>query len=191
MVSGAISGLSANQTYHFRVSATNAGGTSYGSDAILQTLPSSAPQSTVPASTNPNPNPTTIQASVAPAVPDAELIGATLSASPSGLVAAKVSCPAAESGGCTGTITLRTLTAVRAGKAKDAILTLATGAFRLAGGHSATVALHLSAKARTLLARSHTLRVLTIVSAHDNAGASHTSQRTVTVRLAKATRSTH
>ncbi len=186
-VSGAISGLTANTTYHFRITATSTGGTSHGSDAVVQTPASSAPEPTVqsPGSVAP------IHTNVLPAATDAELTGAVLTASPSGVIAAKVSCPAAEGGGCVGTITLRTVTAVRAGRAKAAVLTLATGAFRLAGGHSATVALHLSGKARTLLARSRTLRALAIVSAHDSAGASHTAQRTVTVRLARAAPTKH
>jgi phosphodiesterase/alkaline phosphatase D-like protein len=39
VVSAAVTGLSANTTYHFRVVATNAGGTSKGSDETLKTLP--------------------------------------------------------------------------------------------------------------------------------------------------------
>jgi hypothetical protein len=38
-VSGAIAGLEANTTYHFRITATNGGGTSHGGDATLKTLP--------------------------------------------------------------------------------------------------------------------------------------------------------
>jgi len=38
-VSATVSSLSANTTYHFRVSATNAGGTSAGEDETLKTLP--------------------------------------------------------------------------------------------------------------------------------------------------------
>ncbi len=38
-VSAAITGLTANTTYHFRISATNTGGTSKGSDETLATLP--------------------------------------------------------------------------------------------------------------------------------------------------------
>jgi DNA-binding beta-propeller fold protein YncE len=43
-VSAAPTGLSANTTYHFRISATNAGGTSKGSDETLTTLPSCTPE---------------------------------------------------------------------------------------------------------------------------------------------------
>src|SRR6202035_4380613 len=38
-VSAAVTGLSANTSYHFRVLATNAGGTSEGSDRTFKTLP--------------------------------------------------------------------------------------------------------------------------------------------------------
>jgi DNA-binding beta-propeller fold protein YncE len=43
-VSGAISSLSANTTYHFRISATNAGATSKGSDETFKTLQSCTPE---------------------------------------------------------------------------------------------------------------------------------------------------
>jgi phosphodiesterase/alkaline phosphatase D-like protein len=38
-VSASVAGLTANTTYHFRISATNSGGTSNGSDQTLKTLP--------------------------------------------------------------------------------------------------------------------------------------------------------
>ncbi len=119
--------------------------------------------------------------------PDATLAATALSVSSAGAVALKVSCPAGESS-CVGTVTLRTLNAVAAahgGKRKHrAILMLASGSFAVAGGQVQTVTLHLSAKARALLAKAHTLRVGATLVAHDSSGATHTTQTTVTLRMA-------
>src|SRR5207249_1412422 len=49
-VSAALSSLSANTTYHFRIVAKNAGGTSTGADQTLKTLPSAPTVKTEPAS---------------------------------------------------------------------------------------------------------------------------------------------
>ena len=126
-----------------------------------------------------------------PTLPDAEIAGAAVAASPTGAVSLKVSCPAGEST-CIGTVTLRTLTAVSASRAsiakKKAILTLASGSFTVAGGAIKTITLHLSAKARKLLARMHVLRVRATIVAHDPAGATHTTLATVTLRALKAKR---
>jgi hypothetical protein len=85
---------------------------------------------------------------------------------------------------CRGSITLRTLSAVSAAKRK-AILTLASGSFSLSGGQVKAVALHLSAKARALLIRSHVLRAKVTIVGHDSAGVAHTMQSVVTLRLVK------
>src|ERR1035437_4967884 len=70
-------------------------------------------------------------------------------------------------------------------KPKAAILTLAAGSFKVTGGHATTVKLHLSAKARTLLARTHVLHARATIVARDPA-ATRTTQTTVTIRAAKA-----
>ena len=49
-VSAAITGLTANTSYHFRISATNAGATSKGSDEAFKTLPNAPTSETKPAS---------------------------------------------------------------------------------------------------------------------------------------------
>ena len=118
--------------------------------------------------------------------PNATIASASLQASASGEVTVKVSCLAGVSS-CAGTVTLRTLDAVvAAAKAKPAILTLATGAFTVAGGQVKTIVLHLSSKARGLLARSHTLHVRVTIAAHNATGATHTGSVVGTLRGAKA-----
>jgi hypothetical protein len=124
------------------------------------------------------------------AIPDVKLTGSFV-ASPSGTLIVKLSCPVAESS-CAGTITLRTLAAVRAASHgskthKAAILTLAHGSFTVAGGQTASLRMHLSAAARALLARMHVLRASVTILARDPAGTTHDARTTVTIRAAKAT----
>jgi hypothetical protein len=102
-----------------------------------------------------------------------------------GALVIKVDCVGPSS--CSGTVTLRTVNAVSAGAHKrKAVLTLASGSFSAVGGHVAAVTLHLSAKARALLARSHVLRVRATIVGHDSAGKAHTTQTTITLRAAAA-----
>ncbi len=180
-VSAPIAGLAPNTEYHFRISATNAGGTSYGAIQAFTTFVSSSHE-VLP-----------LQEHKTPPIPDAEVAGAALTASATGTVNIKVSCPAGETS-CTGTITLKTLTAVvasaigrQARRPKAAILTLATGSFKVAGGRTATIKLHLTTKARALLARTRPLRARATIVAHDPTGAKHTTQTIVTIRAAKTT----
>jgi hypothetical protein len=116
--------------------------------------------------------------------PDATIASASLQASASGEVSVKVSCPAGVDS-CAGTVTLRTLDAVDA-KAKPAILMLATGSFTVAGRQVKTIVLHLSSKARALLARSHMLHVRVTIVARNAAGTTHTGYVLGTLRVAKA-----
>jgi hypothetical protein len=196
-----IEGLAAATTYYFRIVAANQGGTSAGVEQTLTTLlPATLPQQgsgvqevlsapVVPPSLQPQQ-----QTAPAPPVPDAKLAATSLEVSLSGKVAIGVSCPAEESS-CTGTIVLRTLTAVSSGvtgheskKTKAAILTLADASFTVAGGKVRTLTLRLSARARALLVRTHALRVRATIVAHDPDGGAHTTQTLVTLRMRKATR---
>jgi hypothetical protein len=127
--------------------------------------------------------------SVKESPPDATIVGTTLQVSASGAVSIKIRCSVGAS--CKGTVTLRTIHAVSAelagaAKAKPAILTLASGSFTIPSGHQKTITLHLSAKARALLSRSHTLRVWARVVVRNSAGTNHTGQTIVTLRAPKA-----
>jgi PQQ-like domain len=190
-VSASVTSLTAKTIYHFRISATQAGGSSFGADQELATLPVAVllPPALLhgPGSQEVSP----FDEHKTPRVPDVKLASTSLAVSSAGTVSIKVSCPAGESI-CIGTTTLRTLNAVRAGatgnQARKRILTLATGSFTVAGGRSTTVKLHLTEKARTWLARLHVLRVQATTVAHDPAGAVHTRQTIVTIRATKPRR---
>jgi hypothetical protein len=116
--------------------------------------------------------------------------GASLTPTPAGALPVTISCPAGESS-CIGSITIKTAGAVSAGvavAAKKAVLTLANGSFKLTGGSTVTVTLHLSAKARALLARTHTVHARITIVAHDSTGATHTTVKAITLHAAKPKR---
>ncbi len=114
--------------------------------------------------------------------PDAVIASPSLQASESGTVHVRISCPAGVDS-CTGTVSLRTLQAVSA--SRRAILTLASGSFDVPGGGMTLIVLHLSAKARTLLAHSHALRVRATITARNPSGATHVAVQIATLRAAK------
>jgi hypothetical protein len=125
-------------------------------------------------------------------IPVVGLVGGGLAtATPAGIVPVEVSCPAGETS-CFGSITLTSIgpagsasTAREAKAKKKPVLTLATGSFTVAGGKTATVQLHLSAKAKALLKHSHTLHASATIVAHDSTGATHTTKTTITIHAAK------
>jgi hypothetical protein len=116
-------------------------------------------------------------------VPDARLAGSALVVSPSGEVAIKVICPRGQ-GACEGKVTLRTLAAARA-QSTAAVLTLASGGFSVAAGEAKTVKLRISSRARPLLARLHVLHIRATIVVRNDAGASHTTTTSATLRVAK------
>ncbi len=131
-----------------------------------------------------------VQRVAPPPVPNARLASASLAASPSGTVGLEVTCPTGESD-CAGTVTLRTLGAVTIStahsrrsskKGRAAVLTLASGTFTVAGGQREYVTLRLSAQARALLARTHTVQGQATLVAHDAAGATYSSQLPIVLK---------
>ena len=181
-----------------------AGGRGEATADIVVSEPGSGPPPPPPPPTNTTTTTTTTPTTTNPghgveAFHAAKLASTSLSVSRKGALTIKVSCPSGDTS-CAGAVTLRTLTAVsarvaaRAGgsaaaakskKSKKAILTLASGSFSVSGGHVEAVTLHLSAKARALLARSHVLHARATLVAHDPAKATGTTQQLLTLRLAK------
>jgi len=125
--------------------------------------------------------------------PDAKLTSAALTASPTGVITVKMSCPLSD-GRCAGTLTLRplvpyrTTTGHRSHRHRTGIVTLATGRFTIAGGRMAKIELHLSPQGRALLARVHVLRARATTVARYADGRTHVSHLVVTIR---ANASTH
>ncbi|MCW3033589.1 MAG: hypothetical protein JWM60_1934 [Solirubrobacterales bacterium] len=142
------------------------------SDVAVQTVAVTAPVAT----------PVIKVVSFIRASPNATLAAGSLKAAANGAFTVKIGCPAGESS-CEGTVTVQTAGAVVAsGKAR--VLALATSSFKVAGGKFVTVKLHLSGKARSLLARKHTLSVRVTIASHDPSGARHTSRALATLRMA-------
>lgn len=119
-------------------------------------------------------------------IPAAALVGGgSLFADASGALPLKVSCPATVSD-CVGSITVKSAAAIRAqaaGVAKKAFITMATGAFKITGGKTQSIKLHLSQKARALLGRLHSLRTRVTILAHNDAGTTHTTSSAATIHL--------
>jgi len=213
-VSAAISDLAASATYHFRVLASNAGGTSASKDHSFETLPQPSPpvseeppaQALPPATagsskaSSPPPLVSPIggaqepQAAPSPgalpAVVAVELARASFAVGAGGALLLPVRCAGGERR-CIGTITLRTLGAVTIGiagrQAARRVLTLASSSFAVAGGRVLAVKLRLSSSARALLARLRVLHARATIVARNGVGVADATSRTVTIRAPAAT----
>ncbi len=182
-----IGGLAAGTAYHYRIVAESTLGKAFGGDRPFTTASPPPPHEEGTPSGPPNTN-TTPKIEVHPyATPTVTIASNSLAVAASGAFTVKLSCPGAASQ-CAGTITLKTLTAVAAHSAraaKKAILTLATGSFTITGGASKVVTLHLSAKAKKLLAKLHVVRARITIAAKNPQGATHTTTAVVTLKPAK------
>ncbi|HXD55074.1 MAG TPA: hypothetical protein VN618_10010 [Solirubrobacteraceae bacterium] len=182
--SAPLSGLLAGTAYHFRIVAENGKGKTPGADKELRTAPASEPPHEEP---KPQEKHEVLPAKLVS--PEVKAAGAAVTVAAGGSFSLKLSCPASAAS-CAGTVTIKTLSAVaarsaRAAKAKKAILTLATGRFTITGGKLAAVTLHLSAKAKKLLAKMHTLRAKATFAATNPEGATQTTTALLTLKAAK------
>jgi hypothetical protein len=185
--------LSPGTTYHYRIVAKNSLGESFGADESFTTAAESGGGggggnvvNTNPGEIKPPGNGVLNNKSVAP---DVTVAGLALAVAGNGSFSLKLSCPAGATA-CNGTVTVKTLTAVaasaHAAKAKKkAILTLASGSFAIVGGKLKLLTLHLSSKAKALLAKVHTLRARVTIVAHDTSGQEHTTTAVVSLKAPK------
>jgi hypothetical protein len=202
-VSAPIVGLSPNTIYHYRIVASNAGGSSVGADQTFTTA--AVAGRTEPSGGKPAPPANTLgkpAASPAQATPSytraahpllavPRLLSAVLSASSSGGVRLILVCPAGFER-CAGEIALRVLSVSKlepgAGgrhhriKRKASLVTVASGRFTIAAGKAVVEKLTLSRGARMLLARTHLLVGEATLLARDLTGRVLSAEIRVTVK---------
>jgi hypothetical protein len=197
-VSATLSGLTPGTVYHYRITASNIGwpgingndGTFTTASPAIQPPPSGGGGGggggggTTPGGGGVLNNNESKEPS-----PIATIAAHSTTATSAGAFTVKVGCPTGDTT-CSGTVTIKTAKAVAASageiaKVKAAILTLASGKFSVAGGKSKVITLHLSAKARALLARLHVLSAKVTIVARNTGGASHTTTASFTLRAAK------
>jgi Subtilase family len=185
-VSAAVDGLQPGAAFRYRIVAANGGGASYGHIREFST-PAVA---LAPVSLKP-PGPEPAAPSPVPAAYAAKLTTTKLVVGGKGYLHVRLRCLGAVTG-CRGTIALRTLRAVTAGRRRPArrVLTLASGSFAARNSRLVSVRLRLSQRARRLLARSRVLRaratLLTHPQASDATATARASQTIVTLRAAPA-----
>jgi hypothetical protein len=148
-----VSGLAAATTYHYRLVATNAAGTSSGADRTLRTA-SVFPPSTPSTPLTPSPPPDT-------SAPVLSVSRRRVRLGAARRLRVRVKCGADEREHCRGMLRLYT------GRRR---LGLASAGFDIAPGRTARVRLRLSRRGARLLTRKGRLRILAIARARDSAG---------------------
>jgi len=135
--------LAAGTTYHFRVVATNSGGTSHGADATFRTSPKPSPT----CATDP---------SLCPKSSKLKLSRATASVS-GGKAAVKLFCDGAAT--CAGKVKLTAKIKVRKGhKTKTKTVVIGSASISIAPGGRVTVKIRLNRAALRVLAGKHRLK---------------------------------
>lgn len=156
-VTGALSGLTAATTYHYRVVAANVGGGTNGSDATFTTLTPLDPCVLNPASCQKPPPTCATDVSLCPA-PVLKLLATTAVVTTSGKAPVKLGCTGDSRTKCTGRVKL-TIT-IKTGKGKHAkkkTVVIGSASYSISGGGSQTLSVKLSSTAKKLLAKQHRL----------------------------------
>jgi phosphodiesterase/alkaline phosphatase D-like protein len=152
-VSATLGGLSANTTYHFRIVATNTGGTSPGLDQAFTT--EAFAMRTATATTTTTATNGTLSATFA--VPAANcrtsLASATVAVQNDGMAAVKLSWTGTGTNMCSGKLMLRARVKTRSGQPKTALI--GGGGFSLPAGRISSVTLKIDGVGRGLFSAAH------------------------------------
>jgi hypothetical protein len=159
--------LSPETTYHYRVVATNAGGTTNGADQTFTTAAAAQPAPPSPPSSAP------------PAFAGVNLLSTRLSFG-GRFITLRLSCPAGTVGRCSGRTTLTARRRASSGPA--AAVALGRAPFSIAAGGRSSVRLRVSRAGRRLLSQVRRLRAKDTTAARDEAGQSRTTAAAVTIR---------
>jgi hypothetical protein len=195
-----VSGLAPGTTYHFRLVAENSLGKTQGADRPFSTSagggepPGGGGETPGGGGEAPGGGGETPGGGVLPfkeGAPIVSISGSALKVASNGAFSLKLSCPGEEAS-CSGSVTIKTLTAVAAGSAhaakakkkKARVLTLAKGSFTIAGGKLEALSLHLTATARRLLGKRHTLRARVTIAARNPQGGTRSTTAVVTLKAA-------
>ncbi len=171
-VSVAVGGLAPGTRYHYRIVATSAAGTSFGTDRTLTTTGAAG-------GGGGGSGPSGSRDLTGPSV---RVASGSLILTRTGRVAISLRCPLAETLGCRGVVRLETANrfVVGAGRAaRRRVLRLGVAHFRIGGGQTRPVTIVVSRRGRALVRRLDRLRVRAVVTASDSSG----NRRIVRARL--------
>lgn len=103
-----------------------------------------------------------------------------------------VSCPSGQTT-CTGTVLIKTASAVAASskKHKKTVLKLGAASFGLAGGHRQTLSVRIAGKGLTYLRKHHSVSVFVVISARNPQGETYSKSTRTTLHYAKPKRRKH
>ena len=169
-----LGGLSPSTDYHYRLVATNAGGTATGTDRDFTTT---TPPATAPPSTSTS---STAATSTTPAFAGVRLVSARL-AFARGFTTVTLSCPTGTMGRCLGTTRL-TARGRPTRSRPGSTVTLGRASFSIVPGKQSTMRVRVSRAGRRLLSAAPRVKGEDINVARDEAGRSRTTVAAVTIR---------
>ena len=194
-ITGGPSGLTTDNTPNFRIAANEANvtfqcsfdGGSFGACTTAPTLddgPHTFTARTIDRPGNVDPTPANRAFTVDTKGPKVGIARNPRRANRRGRFKVTLTCPRAEHGGCTGTLTLRSAKKVKIGNRRKFVAFGKTG-FTLESGESKPVTIKLSRKNRALLRRLRSVRLRARASASDGLGNSAASVRRITLKRPK------